>query len=219
MSLRASWKPTRDGGMTELREALEEISAIRSQVARWTQFRGYGPGSTAATGLLAFLAATVQSVWLKDASHDFLIFLCIWVAAAALSVLLAAIEMTARARRVHCEFAQEMIYSAVEQFLPAIIVGLLLTVVLMRVAAHDLWMLPGLWEIIFSLGVFASCRFLPRQMFAVGIWYLASGLTCLIIAAGNRTLSPWAMGIPFGVGQLLVAAVLQFGFEDTLEEK
>lgn len=205
--------------MTELRDALEEISAIRSQVARWTQFRGYGPGSIAATGLLAFLAATVQSVWLKDAAHDFLIFLSIWTAAAALSVLLAAIEMIARARRVHCEFAQEMIYSAVEQFLPAIIVGVLLTVVLMRVAAHDLWMLPGLWEIIFSLGVFASCRFLPRQMFAVGVWYLACGLTCLIIEAGDRTLAPWVMGIPFGVGQLLVAAVLQFGFEDAVEEK
>jgi hypothetical protein len=29
---------------------------------------------------------------------------------------------------------------------------------------------------------------------------------------------PWAMGIPFGGGQLLVAAVLQFCCEDNLEE-
>jgi hypothetical protein len=94
-----------------------------------------------------------------------------------------------------------------------------LTVVLLRAATYNLWMLPGLWEIIFSLGIFASCRFLPRQMFAVGVWYLASGLTCLILEAGSRTLSPWSMGIPFGVGQLLVAAVLQFGFQDAVEEK
>jgi hypothetical protein len=31
-------------------------------------------------------------------------------------------------------------------------------------------------------------------------------------------LLPWAMGLTFGVGQLLVAAVLHFGFEDTIEE-
>jgi len=29
-------------------------------------------------------------------------------------------------------------------------------------------MLPGLWQIVFSLGVFSSCRFLPRPMLAAG---------------------------------------------------
>jgi hypothetical protein len=32
-------------------------------------------------------------------------------------------------------------------------------------------------------------------------------------------LSPWAMGVPFGVGQLLVAAVLRFGFEKDADEE
>jgi hypothetical protein len=91
-------------------------------------------------------------------------------------------------------------------------------VVLMRVAPQDSWMLPGLWEVIFSLGVFASCRFLPRQMFAVGAWYLAAGLVCLLLGSGHHALSPWAMGIPFGVGQLLIAAVLRYGFEEAVEE-
>jgi hypothetical protein len=55
-------------------------------------------------------------------------------------------------------------------------------------------------------------------MFAVGVWYLVAGLTCLAVEGGPRTLSPWAMGIPFGIGQLLVAAVLQYGFEESFEE-
>jgi hypothetical protein len=29
---------------------------------------------------------------------------------------------------------------------------------------------------------------------------------------------PWEMGIPFGIGQLLVAAVLYYGFEEAREE-
>jgi hypothetical protein len=205
--------------MTELREALAEINAIRTQVARGTQFRGYGPTSTAISGLLALGVAAVQSACYRDAAHDFHVFLAVWVTVATVSVALAAIEMWVRARRMHSVFAREMINSAVEQFLPALIVGVLLTAVLRQVAPRDLWMLPGLWQVVFSLGVFASCRFLPRQMFAVGVWYLVAGLASLSIAGGDHTLSPWIMGVPFGVGQLLVAAVLLCCFEEIGEEK
>jgi hypothetical protein len=204
--------------MKELRQALSEIHSIRSQVARGTEFRGYGPASIAVSGILALLVAAVQAQWMtKSAQSDLTIWLGVWAGTAAVSVLLTGIETFARARRVHVGLAREMVQSAVAQFLPAVMVGFLLTVVMVRTAAQECWMLPGLWELIFSLGVFASCRFLPRQMFAVGVWYLAAGLFC--VAAGSTTwaLSPWTMGIPFGVGQLLVAAVLQFGYGEPLE--
>jgi hypothetical protein len=103
--------------------------------------------------------------------------------------------------------ADEMIRMAVEQFLPAAGAGALLTIVLVAYVPSALWMLPGLWQIIFSLGVFSSCRFLPRPMAAAGAWYLLTGLTCLSLA-DDRALSPWAMGIPYGAGQLLVAGIL-----------
>ena len=204
--------------MTELHRALKDISAIRSQVARGTQFRGYGPLSVAASGILALSVAAAQSRWLPDSVHDLKVFLGVWISTAALSVILAAIETSARVRRVHSGLAMEMIHAAVEQFLPCIVVGLLLTVVLARIIPQDAWLLPGLWQVIFSLGIFASCRFLPKQMFGVGAWYLAAGLVCLLVGAAHHAVSPWAMGVPFGVGQLLVAAVLYFGFEDTDEE-
>ncbi len=70
-------------------------------------------------------------------------------------------------------------------------------------------MLPGLWQVIFSLGVFSSCRFLPRPMVAAGAWYLFTGFFCITLA-DVRAFSPWAMGIPYGAGQLLVAAILLF---------
>jgi hypothetical protein len=205
--------------MTDLSQALAEISAIRAQVARGTQFRGYGPASIAASGVLALVVASIQVFCARESGRDAALFIAVWVATAAVSVTLATWETIVRAKRVHSGFASEMIQSAVEQFLPATIVGVLLTGVLLRAAPKDLWMLPGLWELIFSLGVFASCRFLPRQMFGVGVWYLASGLACLMIESGPRTLSPWAMGVPFGIGQLFVAAVLRYGFEESFEER
>jgi hypothetical protein len=204
--------------MKDLQQALSEIHTIRNQVARGTEFRGYGPASIAFSGILAFLVAALQAEWMaKTAKPDLLAWLGAWAATAALSVLLTGTETFARARRVHVGLAREMVQSAMAQFLPAVVVGFLLTVVMMRVAVQECWMLPGLWELIFSLGVFASCRFLPRQMFAVGVWYLAAGLFCLAAGSATQALSPWSMGVPFGVGQLLVAAVLQFGYGEPLE--
>ncbi len=204
--------------MSDLSQALAEINAIRAQVARGTEFRGYGPVSTAVSGTLALVVALAQSAGPRAWGAEAPVFVALWVATAAVSVALASIDTVLRARREHCEFATPMIASAVEQFLPATVVGLLLTGVLMRGSPGEAWMLPGLWALLFSLGVFASCRFLPRQMPAVGVWYLVCGLACLMWGGSHRTLSPWEMGIPFGVGQWLVAAVLRYGFEESLEE-
>jgi hypothetical protein len=204
--------------MKELQQALSEIHSIRTQVAHGTEFRGYGPASIAASGILALVVAAAQTQWMaKSAKADLAIWLGVWAGTAVVSVFLTGLETFVRARRVHVGFAKEMVQSAVAQFLPAVMVGFLLAVVMMRVAPEECWMLPGLWELIFSLGVFASCRFLPRQMFAVGVWYLAAGLFCLVAGSATRSLSPWTMGIPFGVGQLLVAAVLQFRYGEPLE--
>jgi hypothetical protein len=205
--------------MSELRQALAEISAIRTQVARETQFRGYGPRSTAASGVLAILVASVQSLWLKASQADARVFLMVWVTTALVAAAFSAWETYVRTRKVHFGFSREMIQAAIEQFLPAMVVGLMLTVVLVRVAPQELWMLPGLWQLSFSLGIFASCRFLPRPMFAVGLWYLVAGLACLAIEGGPHAFSPWTMGIPFGIGQLFLAAVLKYGYEDSVEER
>jgi hypothetical protein len=194
--------------MTDLEQALADITAIRSQMARGSQFRGYGPMTVAAMGLLAIVAAAVQAIWLPDPAVDAAAYVALWVATATLSVILIGIEMVARTRRIHSALADEMIRAATEQFMPAGVAGLLLTVVLLRFAPESLWMLPGLWQLVFSLGIFASCRSLPRPMFAAAVWYLVAGLASLAFANGAHAFSPFAMAVPFGVGQLYMAVVL-----------
>src|SRR5438045_5178840 len=102
-----------------------------------------------------------------------------------------------------------MIRTAVYQFLPSASAGAFIPFVLVRYAPHAAWMIPGLWQLTSSLGVFSSCRFLPRPMVAAGAWYMLTGLICISVGDA-RALSPWAMGIPYGVGQLLVATILLF---------
>ncbi len=197
--------------MRDLDRALADISEIRSQLARGRgeQFRGYGAATLGATGAFAAIGALVQAHWLGDAVHKPLAYVALWSATAAISVAVIAVETVARTRRAHAGMAQEMLLNAVEQFLPAGIAGILLTAVLVRFAPEALWMLPGLWQVVFALGVFASCRFLPRPMLLVGGWYLATALASLVLAREPDALSPWAMGAPFAVGQLTVAAILQ----------
>jgi len=126
-------------------------------------------------------------------------------------------QMLTRSRRMHSALSGEMIRMAVEQFAPALGAGCLLTLVLFFYAPQVAWMLPGLWQVVFSLGAFASCRFLPKPMFIAGAWYLFTGLALLAIGERNP-LSPLVMGIPFGVGQILVAAILFVSNRRTADE-
>ena len=108
-----------------------------------------------------------------------------------------------------------MVQQAVEQFLPAAVAGALLAVMLWKFAPETLWLLPGLWQILVSVGIFASVRTLPRNVALVGAWYFVAGFTVLLIGSLHHTLSPWTMGLPFVIGQLLMAALLYIASEDT----
>jgi hypothetical protein len=196
--------------MRDLDKALADISAIRSQIAAGTAFRGYGPAVVAATGGLALITAAFQFLWLDDPTGHPLIFFSGWTATAFVSGGMIWIEMQARSRRHHSGLSDAMIYQAVEQFLPVGVAGALLAVVLWKFAPETLWMLPGLWQVLVSLGVFASVRSLPRAVAFAGAWYFVSGFAVLMLASDSHALSPWTMGLPFVIGQLLMAAVLHF---------
>ncbi len=203
----------------DFHRALAEISALRGQMARSTQFRGYGPATIAATGLLGLGTGLGQAHLVPHPAQHIGAYLALWIVTAVMAVIAIGLETLPRTWREHPALAREMILSAAMHFVPAITAGVLLTVVLLHSAPLSVWMLPGLWQLMFSLGVFSSCQLLPRAMAAVGIWYFACGL--LILATGNPglTLSGPAMGVPFGIGQLLVAAILYRGYLEYDEDQ
>jgi hypothetical protein len=195
--------------MNDVNRALGDIRSIRRQIAHTTEFRGYGPMTLAATGAVALLAAAAQSVWLPLPTGHISRYIALWIATAAFSAAMIAVQTVTRSHRMHSGLADDMLRMAVEQFLPCVGAGALLTIVLMHASPASSWMLPGLWQIVFSLGVFSSCRFLPRHVVAVGAWYLLTGLCCFSLGDA-RALSPWLMGIPYGVGQIFAAGILFF---------
>jgi fumarate reductase subunit D len=160
--------------MRDLDKALADILTIRSQIAAGTAFRGYGPEAMAFTGILALVTAVAQSLLLDDASGNPLVFFAGWAATALVCLGIIRVEMQARSRRHHSGLADAMIHQAVEQFLPAGVAGVLLAVMLGRFAPETLWMLPGLWQLLVSLGIFASARSLPGSIRIAAAWYFVA---------------------------------------------
>lgn len=197
----------------ELREALDQISEIRDHLARTETFEGYRSATVATSGLLAIAAAGVQTALIPDPTGQFEAYLGLWVGVAIVSAAIAGIEMFVRCRRAASETAVRLTRMVVEQFLPCIVVGALLTVAIAVVAPETAWMLPGLWSLVFGLGVFASARLLPRAVVWVAGYYLLAGVACLAGAKRLEPLSPWLMACTFGGGQLFAAAIVYWSVE------
>jgi hypothetical protein len=197
----------------ELREALVQIAEIRRHMAKSDVFRGYRSAPVAVSGLLALGAAAVQARFIPEPIQDIPQYLTLWIGAAALSMTAMAIEMAIRLNRTDQRGHWELTRLAVEQFLPCIIAGGLVTVALVRGMPEQVALLPGLWQILFALGIFASARLLPKPLFAVGAFYLCSGIVVLIWARDAYSLEPWCMGVPFVVGQVAAAVILYWTLE------
>ena len=194
----------------ELEEAVERIAVIHRHIVRGQLFRGYRAVPTFLSGLLAFIACAVQGIWLED---DVKACVILWASTAAACVTIVAVEMILRVRRSGSTLERDMTIGAAEQFIPTIAAGALLTFVLSQFAFDDLWLLPGLWAIMFSLGVFASRRMLPRAMTLVAAYYLMTGLLCIALGHDGPFFPAWAMALTFGSGQFMAAAILYWSLE------
>jgi hypothetical protein len=204
--------------MRDLDKALADILAIRTQIAAGTAFRGYGPAAVAVTGVLALAVTLLQYAFIENPADEPLAFFGGWIAAAIVSAVIVGIEARARSHRHHSGLADAMIFQAIEQFLPAGVAGALLAGLLWQFAPETLWLLPGLWQLLVSLGIFASVRSLPRIVTLVGAWYFVAGFVTLMLGSQSHALSVWAMGVPFIIGQFLMAAVLRIASHDDDDE-
>lgn len=192
--------------MSDLNRALVDIRLIRRQLAESVEFHGYGPLTLSSTALLAVVAGAIQGRWCPEPALHPAQYVALWLTTGFVCAALIATQMLARAGRLHSGMADEMVRIAVTQFLPAAVAGVVLPFVLLHVTPGVFWILPGLWQVIFSLGVFASCRCLPRPMLLVGAWFLLTGFGCLTLG-DVRALAPVTMSGAFAAGMALVAAV------------
>lgn len=194
--------------MTDLDHALSQLAYIQDRFAASTRFRGLAPHAVALTGLLALALAAAQTGWPGSFGAAGVGYVWAWVAAAAVAAGLVAVEALERSRRLHGGLADRMIAGTLRLLLPFGAAGAVITFVIARTAPDAIWILPGLWQLLVALIGFAAVTTLPPTIVWPAGWYFACGTATLLLAGRTATPTPWMMGLPFGVGQLLVAVIL-----------
>ncbi len=196
----------------ELDKAVSQLAEIHAQVSRTEHYRGFRSITVALTGVAGLLAALGQWYWLPDL--DARGFIGYWTLVAAANLLFAGGGLALDYVRRHTPFERRKTHAVLKQFLPALFAGLLLTVVALDIN-HPLLLqcLPGLWSLLFGLGVFACQPYFPTRLFWLGVFYLLAASWLFSLAPSAASLSPGFMGLIFGGGQLAAAAIIFWDVE------
>lgn len=202
--------------MTDHREAFARLEEIHQHLARTEVYRGYRALPVALSGLVGIAAAALQPVLMPPQGPPEL-FAYYWIGVAGAAGGLAFLEIAYGYLRETSPTVRRRTRIVTSQFIPCVAAGLVITLCLAQMSrtADVVGALPGIWAILFSLGIFASRTYLPHLMGWVGLGYFVAGSTLLVAATSWTTPSPWSVGIPFGVGQLASAAVLYWNLERT----
>ena len=135
-----------------LDDALDQIADIRSHMANTRVFRGYRCTTTLFSSVLAITTSIFQALYLPDAVHHVETFLVLWLAVGSLCLVVVACGMLIRYRRSDSPLDRELAVQAAYQFLPCLLTGGLFTYVLGEVAWGTLWIIPGIWAMLFRHG-------------------------------------------------------------------
>jgi hypothetical protein len=199
--------------MTDIESALQHVARMRDQLAASTRFQGFAPAIVAVTGGLALVLAVYQTADGGPVA-DARLALMQWIGLAVISTALIGTEAVIRARRFHRAMADTMVTTTLRQFLPVGLAGAIVGIIILMRAPEQAWALPGVWQLLIAVGICASLANLPRQMAWAAGWYFLAGAASLFWMSATGSFSPWSMGLPFGIGQVLVALLLHLASKD-----
>lgn len=193
-------------------EALSQIEAIHEQLTKGEVYRGFQVPGLALSGLVGLLAALVQHHFVPTGEP--INFVRYWLILAVPCGLLG----SGTALYSYCfrenTFARRRTRRVLGQFLPCLLAGVAVTVGLVQSGQVHIPLLPGLWALLFGLGILATRPYLPRTIGWVALFYLVCG-AALLSQASSLAPAGWQVGGVFGLGQLATALVFSRNLERT----
>jgi hypothetical protein len=196
--------------MPEFSRALEQIAEIHEQLAKTEVYRGWRSLPVACSGLVGFAAA---AAWPAARAFDPWSFTAYWLLVGVTALVIGCSEIVWRYAARATPGERRRSRQVVGQFLPALVAGAVVTGGVVRINPALATLLPGVWSLFFGVAILAARPFLPRASGWVALYYEIAGLVLLWTAPASGTVSPWAVGITFGVGQMFAAAVLYWSVE------
>lgn len=201
----------------QLRDALSDLKEIRAQLDRTTGFRGFRSIAVGFSGILATIGAAIQLNGQASREITLTEFLTTWGLVALSSLIAAVIEMWIRGIYGSTKLIWKTHKNLALHIAPSFLVGGILTAAII-LSAEKIWLLPGMWALIYSLGLFACWQHLPRMTVWAAIYFLIGGTTCvghcfLLRDTGAFQLTAWYMAVLFGGGQFLLGWILYWTLE------
>ena len=130
--------------LMELRDAIDHISTIRSQLAATEHLKSLRAIPVAISGLLAIAAAITQTIWIESPIDYPRRYLLLWCATAIISGTIASAVVALRTLRSTDDLSTANAWLAVRQFAPSLIVGAIVTWLITTRLPNELWILPGM---------------------------------------------------------------------------
>lgn len=190
----------------DVSRALDRIEEIHAQVAKGEVFRGYRPVPVAIAGAVGLLGGWLQPRLVPEG--DAARFLGYWLAVALGNVAVNAAVIVAGYARCGDAFARRHTRRVVGQFVPCLLAGAAVTFGLPAAGPAFVHLLPGLWSLLFGLGVFASRPYLARATGWVALFFVGAGTALLLFPPATYAALGLAHGAVFGLGLLGAAVVL-----------
>ena len=191
----------------EVSRALADLQEVRTRLAAVQRFRGLSGGAAIASGVAAIGAGFVQATSIAHpiGQSDGARYVAIWSACLACSLAVNYGAILLWLARNWSLRSRLQIKTVGMTILPSIVAGGVLTAAF--VVRGELGLLPGMWCMCYALGLIASRAMAPPGLGWVAALFAGSG-TALLFAPENNALVWWVMPATFGIGQLVVGALV-----------
>lgn len=178
--------------------AMDNLRFIRETMERAGSFTAVSGWGEVAIGVVALLAAAVAG--LQDSARA---WLAIWLGAAAVSLVIAASTIGAKAAALRIPLLSEPARKFFLSFLPPMAAGAVLTVILF--AQGHIALLPGMWLMLYGAGVITAGTYSVRIIPVMGAAFMVAGAIAFVAppAWGNALLAAGFGGLHIGFGALI----------------
>lgn len=154
--------------------AMDNLRFIRETMERSSAFTAVSGWGGVVIGVLAFFAGAFA---MRQTSTE--AWLAVWLGSAFVSMGIAGGATIVKARRADVPVLSGPGWKFLTSFLPSMLVGALITVVLFRAGQTDL--MPGIWLMLYGTGVVSAGAFSVRIVPAMGVAFLIAGTLALFM--------------------------------------
>lgn len=194
--------------MTE-HDAGARIDEIHRRLAVTTGFDGFKPlflclvagFGAVACGVIALAGITAEPIRTGTLAIA-------WLVTAGAVLLLTAVFVIAPALREQARFVRESAKHVTVQLVPVLIVGLAVSLLIIREHPGAIAMLPAVWSAVMGIGIVSMAPYLPRRTPLASIWYFAAAAVGFRLAPGTGAAFNLIICGVFSTGHLLTAVLI-----------